>query len=96
MAFAFSLLFALLTIIGLGAVAVALLHPHPAQTRFIRALCWPGVKPEDRLALPLGGLLFCSGAALSSSAWLPFSVRVALVLLGATSAIIFGLRRSEA
>ena len=92
----FSLFFVLLAVIGLGAMTTALLHPHPAQTRLIRALCWPSTRPTDRLAMPLGSMLFCLGAALSSSTWLPFSARLALVLLGAASAIVFGLRRGEA
>ena len=93
---AFFLLFSALAVTGLCAIAVALFHPHPAQTWLIRIICWPNVKRADRLALPLGGMLFCMGVALASSSWLPFSARVAFVLLGAVSAIIFGLRRSEA
>ena len=90
------IIFFIIAALGLCAIMVGLFHPAPGQTRLIRALCWPGIRPSDDVALPLGCLLFFIGAAITSSSWLPFSARMALILAGFVSAIILLRRRSDA
>lgn len=92
----FFVFFTVLAAIGLCTILVALFHPAPGETRLVRMLCWPGIKPGDQVALPLGSLFFFVGAAMASAAWLPFSARMVLVLAGVVSAIALLRRRSEA
>jgi hypothetical protein len=89
----FSILFTTIAALGLCAIVVGLLHPAPGKTRLIRALCWPGFSPSDHIALPLGSFIFCIGAALASSSWLPVSFRIGLALAGFVSAIVLLRRR---
>lgn len=90
------IIFAMVAALGLCAMLVGLFHPAPGRTRLIRALCWPGITPSDGVALPLGCLFFFTGAAMTSSSWLPFSARMALVLAGVVAAIVLLRRRSDA
>ena len=84
----FSIFFAIIAALGLCAIMIGLFHPAPGKTRLIRALCWPRFSPSDRIALPLGSLLFFIGAAVISSSWLPLSAGVTLALAGFVSAIV--------
>ena len=89
---------ALIAFIGLCAILTSLIHKSPGKTRIVRAISWPGLKPTDRIALPLGGVLACCGILLASIAWdgAPIVFLALVAICGAVSAVMLGIRRSEA
>lgn len=88
----------IITTLGLYALCAAIFLPNPGQTRIIRFLSWPGTKSTDRMALPLASLITCMGATFLLTA-LPGArhlwVGLIFVVIGAISAVVLGLRRSE-
>ena len=88
----------MLALSGLAATATALLHRSPGQSRVIRFLTWPGIKPTDRIALPLGLTFTCFGIVFALTS-LPGSpnpwVVLPILAIGMISAVFLGIRRSE-
>ena len=88
---------AVIAVLGLLGIAVAAFHRSPGNTRIIRVLAWPGIKPTDRIALPLSATLTCAGLLLSLNAWhrAPTALWLVIAAIGVASAVTLGLRRSE-
>ena len=83
---------------GLCATAVAIFHPSPGQTRVIRILAWPAIKPSNDIALPLGVSMFSFGTLfglISLPAQPPLWLLISLVFLMVVSGLVLGLRREE-
>lgn len=90
---------AIIFLFGLGALLTAILHSAPSKTSIFRLISWPKTGANDRVALPLALLITCMGAIFlltsfpgrpSLLASLPF------LIVGVVSAVVIGLRRSEA
>ena len=89
---------AVIALSGLCATAVALFHPTPGQTVVIRLLSWPGIKPTNDIALPLGVSMLSSGtlfALIALPDHPPFWILISLVIVMVVSGLVFGLRREE-
>ena len=89
---------AIVGLLGLAGLITSLLNASPGQTKIIRLLAWPGIKASDRVALPLSATLFLVGAGLflSASRSAPFWLLALIVAAGFASAVMLGLRRTEA
>jgi hypothetical protein len=84
---------------GICALVVATFHPKPSSTPVFRLLSWPGVRANDRIAVPLALLITSMGATFLLTSfrgpW-PLWASLPFLAMGMISAVVIGLRRSEA
>ena len=89
---------AIVGLLGLAGLITSLLNASPGQTKIIRLLAWPGIKPSDRVALPLSATLFLVGVAffLIASPSAPIWLLALIVIAAFVSGVMLGFRRTEA
>ena len=89
---------AIVGLLGLAGLITSLLSASPGKTKIIRLLAWPGIKSSDRVALPLSATMFLVGVALFliAARSAPIWLLALIVMAGFVSAVMLGLRRTEA